>query len=79
MVRPFAAVAEEDIEGEDLLSVVKRVRAHGCCQTAAAAVAAAAAAAVAAAAAAASFRRICICGDADISLGCCWFETSPAH
>ena len=26
VVRPFAAVGEDDIEGEDLLSVVKRVR-----------------------------------------------------
>ena len=26
VVRPFAAVGEDDVEGEDLLSVVKRVR-----------------------------------------------------
>ena len=34
VVRPFAAVAEDDIEGEGLLSVVKRVCTHGCCQSA---------------------------------------------
>ena len=30
VVRPFAAIAEDDVEGEDLLSVVKRVRGHSC-------------------------------------------------
>ena len=34
VVRPFAAVAEDDIEGEDLLSVVKRVCGRDCCQPA---------------------------------------------
>ena len=58
VVRPFAAVAEDDVEGEDLLSVVKRVCGRGQCtfpdNILAAAIAAAATTAAAAASAAAA-------------------------
>lgn len=47
VVRPFAAIAEDDIEGEDLLSVVKRVRGQSSFLDTIAAISAAAATATA--------------------------------
>ena len=92
VVRPFAAVAEDDVEGEDLLSVVKRVCGRGQCTfpdnilaaaiaaaatTAAAAASAAAASASAAAAAAAAAATVAAAAFMHICM-CCDADLSAA-